>query len=89
MNRPMKNATQIITVLKPRPPPNRCRTGASSALSAAGTTKRSCPVNRSCGASFVTMLRSSASRFLRIRNGIEFGIVFRISGISSTGSTAA
>ena len=41
MNRHMKKAIQNIKVLNPRPSRNRCLIGALSALSSAGTAKRS------------------------------------------------
>ncbi|MCY1300005.1 hypothetical protein D9M70_495600 [compost metagenome] len=89
MNRHMKNAIQNMMVLKPRPSWNRCRIGALSALSWAGTAKRSVADHWRPGARAETMCRNAASSPLFSRKGIDSGSSLRMAGTSRTGRPAA
>ncbi|MNS93445.1 hypothetical protein D3C72_1276210 [compost metagenome] len=67
MNRHMKNATQNITVLKPRPSWNRRRIGALPALSSAASVKTSPACARCDGTRRDTTDCSAAVCLVRIR----------------------
>ncbi len=84
----MKNATQNITVLKPRPSWNSLPIGASPAFSS-GSAKRSSACGRYAGSSRLSTCLTSSRRPARIRKGIDSGSDFITIGISSTGSPAA
>ncbi|MCY1369522.1 hypothetical protein D9M69_565680 [compost metagenome] len=88
MNSPVMKATQIITVLNARPASNRVRTGASCRRSVDAPTY-TVPAAFGCSGASLAAISPSCrwSPFLR-RNDSDSGIVFRMSGISSTGRPA-
>ncbi|MNT92868.1 hypothetical protein D3C72_2342230 [compost metagenome] len=88
MNRPIKNAIQIMKVLAPRPSWNNRATGALVIIASFGITKLSRTLTCTSGAIFFSTLTSLSARCFWTRNASESGMVHRMKGISNIGVPA-